>query len=155
MSSRRAISHMSAENSHSNQSTPGRGESSSRSVCQVCGCSVSLKQSGEFYAHGPRSNWCGGSGMVPLLQPSHSPLSQSSQPSQPSRLSPVHHRAALFDHRLSVRVLKRISRASHHLVATMLVHILDDVARNTEEAVSPLQVFLSLPGSTQTRWSAT
>ena len=113
MSSRRAISCVSAGNSHSNQSTPGRGESSSRSVCQVCGCSVSLKQNREFYVHGPRSNQCGGSGMLPLLQPSHSPRShlppsQSSQQSQPSRSSPVHHRAALFDNRLSIRVLKSL-----------------------------------------------
>ena len=132
MSSRRAISRVSAGNSHSNQSTPGRVESSSRSVCQVCGCSMSLKQSGEFSVHGPGSNRCGGSGMLPFLQPSHSsrshsPPSQSSQPSQPLRSSPVHQRPALFDHRLSVRVLKRIPRASRHLVATKLAHILDDV----------------------------
>ena len=87
--------------------------------------------------------------MLQLLQPSHSsrshsPPSQSPQLSQPSRSSPVHHRAALFDHRLSVRVLKRIPRASRHLVATKLAHILDDiVAWNTEETWSHLFKFSS------------
>ena len=133
----------------SNQASSQHELSTSRAVCQVCGFSTYLKRSGEFYVHGPRSNRCKGSGMLPSSQsqshpPSPSPSSSSSSPSSmqsPSTvpagtfdLTPSSEQRPLFNHRQRVRVLKRVPKTSRHLAASKLARILDDVTDQNTDA---------------------
>ena len=134
-----------------------------RSVCHICGHPVALKRNGVLYIHGPRSNRCGGSGLLPLqIQPSQlmpsipSVLlppcaSASSQVLQGEVLSAVDshgvraglstqeasNQPALFQYTSAIRVLRRIPKALQYLAATELALILNDVVtQNTDDAWS-------------------
>ena len=75
--------------------------------------------------HGPLSNRCGGSGMSPSsTAPATRESSSVVQDGPPSQTPPspeLHLRPS------SVRIVKRIPRASRHLAATKLADILDEV----------------------------
>ena len=59
--------------------------STSRSLCDVCGRSMPLTKVGVFRVHGPLSNRCGGSGMLPSSPTAvdSSPLSATINASAP------------------------------------------------------------------------
>ena len=99
---------------------------SSRVPCPVCCRSMPVTRAGVMRVHGPLSNRCAGSGMSPsptTLPAGASALTvdPSSYPSSETLPSDFHFRPS------SVRILKRIPRASRHLAATKLAEILDDV----------------------------
>ena len=122
-------------------------------------------KNGVLYIHGPRSNRCGGSGMLPLqIQPSQlmPSIPSVSLPPCASARSPAlrgevlsavdshgvraglstqeaSNQPALFQYSSAIRVLKRIPKASRHLAATKLALILNDVVtQNTDDAWSQL-----------------
>ena len=110
--------------------------SASRASCPVCSRSMPLTKTGALRVHGPLSNRCAGSGMLLSSQgPQYlrSALGNggasgdlSSQSPSELLLSP--------NIRQSVRVLKRIPRASRHLAATKLSNVLDDVSEKNDTA---------------------
>ena len=121
----------------------------SRAACPVCCRSMPVTKARLLCVHGPLSNRCKGSGMSPSLLPSTHPprpLSLPSSTATPPSLSNAatpsiaegipdmrtgEASTSLLlpsDLRTSVRVLKRLLRASRHLAARKLVSTLDGVA---------------------------
>ena len=101
--------------------------SSSRTLCPMYMChrSMPVTRAGQMRVHGPLSNRCGGCGMFPSsTAPATRESSSVVQDGPPSQTPPspeLHLRPS------SVRIVKRIPRASRHLAAIKLAGILDEV----------------------------
>ena len=106
--------------------------SSSRALCPMCHRSMPVTRAGQIRVHGPLSNRCGGSGIslsstAPATRESFSVV-QDGPPSQTPTSPELHLRPS------SVRIVKRIPRASRHLAATKLAGILDEVTDKNDIA---------------------
>ena len=129
--------------------------SSSCAICSVCCCSMVVTKVGLFRVHGPLRNRCTGSGMS-IVSPSSSITAISapvvvSTGSTTSTFVTSYMSVRLIDHEkdsdsvsssltvnsffclTSVRIVKRIPRASGHLAATKLESILMDVTMENDE----------------------
>ena len=127
----------------------------SRAACPVCCRFMPVTKARLLRVHGPLSNRCKGSGMSPSLSPSTHPphpLSLPSSTATPPSLSTAatpsiaegipdmragEASTSLLlpsDLRNSVRVLKRIPRASRHLAASKLASNLDGVTELNDSA---------------------
>ena len=103
--------------------------SSSRAICPVCSCSMPLTKAGLFRVHGPLSNRCEGSGIslssrsatssrLSLLLSLSSPSSHadaSTASTTPLGFNPSSILLSSDLHQY-IRLLKRIPRASRHLL---------------------------------------
>ena len=116
--------------------------SSSRALCPMCHRSMPVTRAGQMRVHGPLSNRCGGSGMSPSsTAPANresSSVVQDGPPSQTPTSPDLHLRPS------SVRIVKRIPRASRHLAATKLAGILGEVTdKNDISSWTRLSTFSS------------
>ena len=100
----------------------------SRAICSVCGRSMPVTKAGLLRVHSPLGNRCTGSGML-IVSPSSSITATSAPVSVGSTTSTgvTSDVTTVNSFRpTSVRIVKRISRASRHLAATKLASILMD-----------------------------
>ena len=137
-----------------------------QAVCSVCRRSFSLTAAGLIRAHGPTDNRCPGSREPPLAGPRRSPAASDLDPSDPGpRFTspaeglPGHHSPEPPLRPIpSVRVLKRIPRASRDQAGLKLATILEGVvSRNDAPAWERLLLFstrcLRVPARCGHRWS--
>ena len=110
--------------------------SASRASCPVCSRSMPLTKTGALRVHGPLSNRCAGSGMLLTSQGPQYLRSAVGNGGASGDLSSQSPSELLLSPniRQSVRVLKRIPRASRHLAATKLSNVLDDVSEKNDTA---------------------
>ena len=106
----------------------------SRAICSVCGRSMPVTKAGLLRVHGPLGNRCTGSGML-IVSPSSSITATSAPVSVGSTTSTgvTSDVTTVNSFRpTSVRIVKRIPRASRHLAATKLASILMDVTTEND-----------------------
>ena len=106
----------------------------SRAICSVCGRSMPVTKAGLLRVHGPLGNRCTGSGML-IVSPSSSITATSATVSVGSTTSTgvTSDVTTVNSFRpTSVRIVKRIPRASRHLTATKLASILMGVTTEND-----------------------
>ena len=124
-----------------------RYRSSNRRVtCPMCGRSMPVTKAGVFRIHGPLSNRCQGSGMLPpdsgpgVLGVSSAQATTDQLPQLPQSAQPSSNCTTTLLGEFSkslyrnVRVLKRIPRASRQLAASKLASVLDSVTEHNDDA---------------------
>ena len=100
----------------------GPARQPSCSICPVCSRSMPLTRSGDLRIHGPLHNRCGGSGMHPGA--TAPPTAEDRASSSGLTIS--------FEILQSVRVLKKIPRATRHLTARKLAVVLEDIVKKND-----------------------
>ena len=122
----------------------------SRALCSVCGRCMPVTGAGVLRVHGPLSNRCAGSGMCPSSASSAAATATTTttttltadangangqDPTPVSGPFPSESLLQLFRRTsTSVKVVKRIPRASRHFAATKLAHVLDGVTEHNDAA---------------------
>ena len=120
----------------------------SRTLCSVCSRCMPVTGAGVLRVHGPLSNRCAGSGMCPSSASSAAATATTTttttlmadangangqDPTPVPGPFPSESLLQLFRRTsTSVKVVKRIPRASRHFAATKLAHVLDGVTEHND-----------------------